>query len=115
MELQINQAFAPTDRPFVATGGVTVCLSPPLDQDYWLARVVLGDNAIVCFPKFFTIGIGFQHEADDWNTNLPYTSDAVEIWDHIKHNKGDKSITREAGIAAIRVVQEYARSLDIKP
>lgn len=111
MNLQINQAFAPTDRPFVSSSGAMVLVTPPLDEHYWLARVALGNNAIVCFPKFSTIGIGFQHEADDWNTNLPYTSDAVAIWDHIKCNKGDKRITRAAGIAAIRVVQEYARSL----
>ena len=64
-------------------------------------------QAIVGFPKFFTVGIGFAQE-EDWNTNLPYTCDADEIYDHIAHNKGDDSITREDCVPAIRLVQEAA-------
>jgi hypothetical protein len=83
-------------------------LTPPITEDYWEYRVVVGEGqAIVGFPKFFTIGIGFAVE-EDWNTNLPYTSDADDIWNHIKHNKGDRSITKADCLAAIRMVQEAA-------
>jgi hypothetical protein len=109
MKLEINERFAPTDRPF-AVAGCEVMVTPPLDEDYWLARVDLGGNAIVCFPKFGTIGIGFQKETN-WNTNLPYSSEPERIWGHIEHNRADESITPERGIEAIKAVQEYARAL----
>jgi hypothetical protein len=86
-----------------------VMLTPPIDEDYWAFRVKLSDaQAIVGFPKFGTIGIGFAQE-EDWNTNFPYTCTAEEIYDHIEHNKADDSISREDCIAAIRMVQEAAR------
>lgn len=87
-------------------GGATLMLSPSLDEDYWAYRVVLTEQqAIVGFPKFSTIGIGFAVEGDGYNTNLPYSCDADEIYDHIADNKGDDSITRERCVEAIRLVQ----------
>jgi hypothetical protein len=59
----------------------------------------------VCFPKFATIGIGFQHE-EDWNTNLPYTTPADEIFKHISHNKGDDAIKDSDCLLAIVAIQE---------
>lgn len=86
-----------------------VSLTPPIDEDYWEFRVKLTDaQAIVAFPKFGTIGVGFAQE-EDWNTNLPYTCDAEEILDHIWHNAGDEAITRDAALEAIRMVQSAAR------
>lgn len=82
-------------------------LTPKLGEAYWSYRVLLSERqAIVGFPKFFTTGIGFAIEDEDWNTNFPYTVDAVEIFNHIKHNKGDDSIADEDCIAAIRLIQE---------
>jgi hypothetical protein len=76
----------------VIVGGKTILLTPPIIEDYWSYRVILSDKqAIIAFPKFRTIGIGFAVE-DDWNTNLPYTQDAEHILEHIAHNKGDPSI-----------------------
>jgi hypothetical protein len=87
-----------------------MALTPAIDEGYWTYRVRLTDaQAIVGFPKFSTIGIGFAVE-DDWNTNLPYTCDAEQIYEHIEHNRGDDSITREDCIAAIRMVQEAAKA-----
>jgi hypothetical protein len=87
-----------------------VMITPPIDEDYWSYRVKLSESqAIVGFPKFSTIGIGFAQE-EDWNTNLPYTCGTEEIYDHIAHNKGDESITREDCITAIRMVQDAARA-----
>lgn len=83
-------------------------MTPPIDENYWTYRVQLSfSQAIVGFPKFSTVGIGFAEE-EDWNTNLPYTCDATEIYEHIEHNKGDDAITREACLKAIRMVQQAA-------
>ncbi|QKW15320.1 hypothetical protein [Verrucosispora sp. NA02020] len=87
-----------------------VALTPAVDEGHWTYRVRLtGAQSIVGFPKFSTIGIGFAVE-DDWNTNLPYTCTAEEIYEHIEHNRGDASITREDCIAAIRLIQEAAKA-----
>lgn len=85
-------------------------MTPPIDESYWRYRVRLTDSqSIVGFPKFFTVGIGFSLE-EDWNTNLPYTSDAKEIFDHIKHNKADDSIGDEDCLTAIRMIQHAAKN-----
>ena len=86
-----------------------VMITPPIGEDYWAYRVRLTDRqAIVGFPKFGTIGVGFAVEDEDWNTNLPYTCDAVEIYEHIAHNAGDEAITREACVEAISLIQAAA-------
>lgn len=85
--------------------GNGVLITPPINEDFWMMRVKVSDHqAVVCFPKFGTIGIGFQHE-EDWNTNLPYTSEAKAIFNHIAHNKGDDNITDESCVAAIEALQ----------
>ena len=98
-----NQA---DETPYV--GGVM--LTPSIGDDYWAHRDVLSEKqAIIDFPKFTTIGIGFAEE-EDWNENLPYTSDAEQIFRHIRPNKGDDSISDEDCIEAIRMIQETVRS-----
>lgn len=83
-------------------------MTPMVNEDYWAYRVRLTDTqAIVGFPKFATVGIGFAIE-EDWNTNLPYTCTAEEIYDHIEHNKGDEEISREDCLTAIRMIQTMA-------
>ncbi|MBF6393887.1 hypothetical protein IU443_28570 [Nocardia farcinica] len=80
-------------------------ITPPIHEAYWAYRVRLSDRqAIVGFPKFSTIGIGFALE-EDWNTNLPYTCDTDEIFHHILDNKGDDSIADEDVHTAIAMVQ----------
>jgi hypothetical protein len=84
-----------------------VLVTPPINEDYWLFRVPLTEKqAIVAFPKFSTIGIGFQVEGADWNTNLPYGCPAEEIYEHIKENKGDNKITKQRCIKAIKLLQK---------
>jgi len=79
--------------------------------DHWVARVRLTDTqALLAFPKFLTIGIGFEKETD-WNTNLPAGLDAERIYEHIKHNAGDKAITREVCLEAIQMLQAHAARL----
>ena len=86
-------------------GGGSMLLTPPVGEDYWAYRVRVADGqAIVGFPKFLMVGIGFAVE-EDWNTNLPSTCTAEEIWNHIAHNAGSDAITREVGIEAIRLIQ----------
>lgn len=82
-----------------------ISLTPAIDEDYWAWRVRLSETqAIVGFPKFTTVGIGFAVE-EDWNTNLPYTCSAEQIFAHIAHNKGDDAIRDEDCLAAIRMIQ----------
>ncbi len=94
------------DQPDGTVAFGAMMLTPPVGEDYWQYRVRVADGqAIVGFPKFSTVGIGFAAE-EDWNTNLPFTCSAEEIYEHIEHNRGDESITREDCIAAIRMIQE---------
>ncbi len=104
MKLEINAKCE--DLTVEQLKGTGIMVTPAIDEDYWLFRVVLSENqAIVGFPKFFTIGIGFQQEKD-WNTNLPYTSTAEDIFTHISHNKGDDTISDQECIEAIQLVKD---------
>ena len=108
MRLEFNTNLFEMDekysKSFFANGAIMV--TPPIDMNYWLFRVgVSDDRGIICFPKFGTFGIGFQFE-EDWNTNLPYTCDTMEIYDHIKHNKGDAKISDAICIDAIKMLQD---------
>lgn len=104
MQIQINPTF--TDRqPVLRTPGATLLMTPPIGEDYWWLRVPVSEHqAIVAFPKFMTVGVGFQIE-DDWNTNLPYICSAERIYHHISHNKGDEAIAESDCIAAIQLIQ----------
>lgn len=95
------------ERREQAPGGLLtpgMMMTPAIGPDYWSYRVMLGDQAILAFPKFATIGIGFALE-EDWNTNLPWSCEAEEIFAHIKHNKGSDAISDEVCIEAIRLIQ----------
>lgn len=66
----------------------TVMVTPPISEDYWAYRVCVADGqAVVGFPKFTTIGIGFAVE-EDWNLNLPHSMSASHIANHIWPNRG---------------------------
>ena len=114
LTLEVNTAFQQADDTLVSEGGGRIgriMITPPLDEDYWLFRVKLSSSqSIVGFPKFATIGIGFARETD-WNTNLPYTCDAEQIYAHIKHNKADEHLTDEECIKAIQLIQEEVRRI----
>ena len=48
---------------FGSEDGPTLLLTPPIDEDYWEYRVRLSETqAIVGFPKFSTVGIGFARK-----------------------------------------------------
>lgn len=110
MELEINSEFVDKQPVFKAPGGVTLLVTPPIGKGYWLYRVkVAEDQAIIGFPKFGTIGVGFEREDKDWNRNLPFTSEAKTIYDHISLNKGCDA-TEEECLQAIGMIQEAAKS-----
>jgi len=105
MRVEVNSKFVKAEDSF-AEGRIMV--TPPIDADYWLFRVSLTDKqAVVAFPKFGLIGIGFQHE-EDWNTNLPSDCEAEEIAKHIWHNRGDETISHEALVEAIELLRGAA-------
>jgi hypothetical protein len=89
--------------------GGGIMMTPAVGENYWAYRVWLsGRQAMLGFPKFNTIGIGFAVE-EDWNTNLPYTCTADDIYPH-RAQRGDDRITREECIAAIELIQDAAAS-----
>lgn len=106
-----RKAQADETRKYENTDGVVVGLmTPALDEDYWAYRVRLTDvQAVVGFPKFTTIGIGFAVEDEDWNTNLPWTVEATTIAGHIEKNAGDDTITRWDIVAAVTLIQNAVR------
>ena len=105
IKVEVNEKMIPPDKHGILAGG-RIMVTPPIDENYWVMRVPLSpDQAVVAFPKFGTFGIGFQKE-EDWNTNLPYTCRTEEIYNHIEHNKGDATITKERCTQAIRALQE---------
>ena len=108
LTLQVNSNDIEDPAIFQA-GETTVMMTPPVgDEDYWLFKVMVSDKqSIVGFHKFMQIGVGFQLE-EDWNTNLPSTSSAEEIFNHIDHNKGDDAIHDERCIEAIKMIQAAA-------
>lgn len=104
LQLEIKEDI----HPDAEWGSMRVMMTPAIGEDYWMFRVKVSDTqAIIGFGKFGTIGIGFAVE-DDWNTNLPYSSPTIDIYNHIAHNKGDDTIPPSTCLKAIRMVQEAA-------
>jgi hypothetical protein len=110
LELQVNQTAIRDDSRALVPSGILI--TPHIDEDFWLFRVPVSENqAVVAFPKFMTIGLGFQHEEASWNTNLPYSCGAEEIFRHIQRNRGDDTIPDERCIEAIRLIQNAITAL----
>lgn len=79
----------------------------------WRFRVQLTPGqAIIGFGKFGTIGVGFEEEDRDWNSNLPYTSGLRRIADHIGDNRvtgnEDDVIPYDTALAAIALIRDAA-------
>jgi hypothetical protein len=109
LELEAKQQRNESGRAVDGRGRVVGIVTPPIREGYWLFRVKVSETqAVVGFPKFNTIGIGFEVEGDDWNTNLPYRQDAERIYQHIRKNKGSPRIRKADCIAAIKLIQEAA-------
>jgi hypothetical protein len=109
MDLVLETRTEENGTPVVKAGGLEVAFTPPIGEDYWCYRVRLSPKqAVVGFPKFSTIGIGFAVEKADWNTNLPYNCPAEDILKHIKHNKGSRKIADRDVLTAIQMIQAAA-------
>jgi hypothetical protein len=111
LKLELNAACFDKSPQFRLPGGGTFIMTPPVgEQDYWLYRVQLtNEQSVIGFPKFGTVGIGFAKETD-WNTNLPSRCEATEIFNHIKHNKGDDSIPDADCVLAIEMIREAVKA-----
>ena len=103
MKIEINkECFSQYENSKI---GKNVLITPCVSEDYFLFRIPLyKDQAILGFPKFGVIGVGFAQE-EDWNTNLPSSCDALEIYNHIKKNKKYKQIKKLDCIKAIEMIQ----------
>ncbi len=98
--------------PTIVSPDAIIRMSPPVGGDYWKFRVQVAPNqAIVGFPKFTTVGIGFQIEEADWNTNMPFTEPAERILKHIWVNRGpgnEGKAFRTRCLVAIGLIQSAA-------
>lgn len=110
LQLEVNKKYIDGDENNVLLfGKIPAMITPPLDEDYWQFRVKVDkDQAIVGFPKFGSIGVGFAKE-DNWNTNLPSSYSTEIIWEHIKENKRYASIPDERCKKAIKMIQKAAK------
>lgn len=108
-ELKSRLVLERKDEPDRTGRAGPIMFTPPIGEDYWTYRVVVGEGqAVLGFGKFGTIGVGFAVEKD-WNANLPCRTQTLEqIWKHIRRNKGDKSIPDALCIEAIRLIKEAA-------
>jgi len=103
LQLEFHNEFSRATDSFKAGKG-TILMTPPIDKDYWVFRIkLMHDQSIIAFPKFTTMGIGFALETD-WNTNLPYSCDALTIYKHIRVNKLHKNIRKADCIRAIDIL-----------
>ena len=106
LELEFRNKFVKKVDTFNVGNNTTVLTTPPIDEDYWVFRIMLHkEQALVAFPKFMTYGIGFSVE-DDWNTNLPYSCDVERIYEHIKHNKKYNEIIKNDCVFAINILKK---------
>lgn len=110
MQVEFNQEFKKSNDTF-HNGNSVISITPPINSSYFIYRVHLHeDQYLLAFPKFTTIGIGFAKE-EDWNTNLPFSCDAEEIYNHIEHNKLYDCITKEQVIEAINLLKPLCLAL----
>ncbi len=109
-KLVVEQSTKVLGQRILAGGAIEI--TPPIDEDFWLLRVQVGhDQSVVLFPKFGTFGIGFAKE-EDWNTNLPRSVSAQDIYAHIEHNKGNGDIPKERCVRAIQMLQQGIQELE---
>jgi len=105
LELEFRNKFKPK-QPVFKIGENSVIMTPKIDEDFWVFRVkLIKDQALVAFPKFRTLGIGFALESD-WNTNLPYDCEPEEIYKHIRCNRRYDGIKKSDCIKAIKILKK---------
>jgi hypothetical protein len=111
LEVEYKKGFEPVDNN-IKVGRVLIMITPDINEDYWIMRVKLyKDQAIVAFPKFGLIGVGFAQESD-WNTNLPYQTPTEILYQHIKRNKKYRAISKATCIEALKLLQEACKNYE---
>jgi hypothetical protein len=109
MDLVLQVKDQANKTPTSENGDSVLMITPAIGEGYWRFRVQVSPNqAIVGFPKFFSLAIGFEVE-DDWNTNLPSSGKAEGILNHIWVNRGegnDGDEFRQRCLEAIKMIQE---------
>lgn len=108
MNLTLERKSQVDESPIATVDGrVIASITPRVgDDDYWAYRVGLTEaQALLGFPKFGVVGIGFAVEDEDWNTNLPSTTDAERILEHIWKNAGPTVTDKAVVLEAIKMIQ----------
>lgn len=106
MKLILEIRDQANDTLTISDATEAVAFAPGVGRDYWSHRVRLSDEqAMLGFPKFSTVGIGFAVEDGSWNTNLPYSCPTDQILAHIIDNKGDETIDDADVREAIVMIQ----------
>ena len=109
--VEYKEGFQPS-KDCINTGKVIIMFTPAINKDYYIMRVVLyKDQALVAFPKFGLIGVGFALESD-WNTNLPYQTSPERLYEHIKVNKKYRAITKETCIEGLKLLQAACKQYE---
>jgi len=112
LKLEINSKAVKDNQPLAYAG---IMITPNINENYWIMRVKVNKKqAVVAFPKFGTIGIGFMIEARDWNTNLPWCCNPQTIYDHIKDNKGGHASPEDC-IKAIKMLRQAISDAKLDP
>ena len=113
MNVEINKKYMiDVEKKYMETINDCFVITPAIDDNYWISRVHLyKDQYVVLFPKFFTYGIGFAIEDNEWNVNLPYKHSAEEICNHIWDNHKYDEITKEQVIEAIKLLQNTCEKI----
>jgi hypothetical protein len=109
--VEYKEGFQPS-KDCIDTGKVIIMFTPAINKDYWIMRIKLYKNqALVAFPKFGLIGVGFAIESD-WNTNLPYQTSPQRLYEHIKVNKKYDQLTRERCIEGLKLLQAACKQYE---
>ncbi len=85
----------------------------------WSFRVKVSRNqAVVAFPKIGSFAIGFEKEHVDFNRNLIWVADSIQILCHIAENAekpGKNQIQAEDVKAAIEMIQREIVESNLDP
>jgi hypothetical protein len=110
--VEYKEGFQPSNDTIKTNGGI-IMFTPSINSEYYIMRVVLyKDQALVAFPKFGLIGVGFAIEEGSWNTNLPYEVPAERLYKHIRCNKKYRAITKQTCLEGLKLLQEACKQYE---
>ena len=110
--VEYKEGFQPSNDTIKTNGGI-IMFTPSINSEYYIMRVVLyKDQALVAFPKFGLIGVGFAIEEGSWNTNLPYQVEAERLYRHIRCNKKYRAITKQMCLEGLKLLQDACKKYE---